>query len=210
MTAPTHADPRQPPSAGFLGAAAMTEAAEGLFDADRTDRGWVMNLTHVWAHQPEIKTGLFQLIARAAQAAGLTMRQRGILVAASASARRDSYCSLAWANRLSVEADPGVAAGVIGGDESQLDDSERALARWARAVATDPNGTTGADVELLRAAGYDDAAIVAITAFIALRVAFSTANGALGIQPDRELADQAPREVLAAITFGRPIAEAND
>ena len=64
------------------------------------------------------------------------------------------------------------------------------------------------DVERLRALGYDDRQIFAITLFIALRLAFSTVNDALGVRPDAQLRDSAPAAVLDAVTFGRPIAEA--
>ena len=62
------------------------------------------------------------------------------------------------------------------------------------------------DVEPLRAVGYDDAQILAVTAFVALRLAFSTVNDALGVRPDQQLRSAAPGPVLDAVTFGRPIA----
>ena len=40
--------------------------------------------------------------------------------------------------------------------------------------------------------------------FVALRLAFSTVNDALGAAPDRELTERAPAPVRAAVTFGRP------
>ena len=61
------------------------------------------------------------------------------------------------------------------------------------------------DVQQLRAAGYDDAQIFAITLFVALRIAFSSVNDALGALPDRELGETVPEVVRDAITFGRPI-----
>ena len=95
---------------------------------------------------------------------------------------------------------------MLRGDDSALDDDERVLARWARQIARDPNSTTAADVEALRAAGFDDAQILAITVYVALRIAFSTVNDALGAQPDQQLGVDAPAVVRDAVTFGRPIA----
>jgi alkylhydroperoxidase family enzyme len=86
-----------------------------------------------------------------------------------------------------------------------LTDRERALAAWARRLADDANGTGAGDVEALRAAGYDDAQILAITAYVALRIAFSTVNDALGVQPEPEMAELAPVAVRAVVTYGRPI-----
>ena len=56
----------------------------------------------------------------------------------------------------------------------------------------------------LREAGLDDGQIFAVTTFVALRLAFSTVNDALGAQPDAPLAAALPPEVREAVTFGRP------
>ena len=106
--------------------------------------------------------------------------------------------------RLAGVSSAAAAAAVVQGDDGALDDGVRALAAWARAAVRDPNGTTAADVEPLRAAGFDDARIVAVTAFVALRLAFSTVNDALGARPDVALGDTVPAELRAAVTFGRP------
>lgn len=57
----------------------------------------------------------------------------------------------------------------------------------------------------MRDAGFDDAQIFAVTLFVALRIAFSTVNDALGTRPDRELGDTVPAPVRDAVTFGRAI-----
>jgi alkylhydroperoxidase family enzyme len=138
----------------------------------------------------------------------LTFRQRGILVTAAASALGDSYCSLAWDGKLGKVSDAAVAAGVLTGSDAGLTDQEKAMAAWARKVARDPNATTPADIQALRDSGLDDGQIFAITAFVALRLAFSTINDSLGAQPDAQLAQSLPREVREAVTYGRPAAQA--
>jgi hypothetical protein len=40
--------------------------------------------------------------------------------------------------------------------------------------------------------------------FVALRLAFSTVNDALGARPDAEVFSVAPEDVAAAVTYGRP------
>lgn len=80
------------------------------------------------------------------------------------------------------------------------------MAAWARQVARDPNATTPADIQALRDSGLDDSQIFAITSFVALRLAFSTINDALGAQPDAQLAQSLPAEVSQAVTYGRPVA----
>ena len=187
----------------FLTEPETTPRIQALYDADRADYGYVMNLNRVWAHQPDARNGLFDLIGQVALAGRLSMRERGILVTACASTMGDSYCSIAWGGKLSGEADPALAAAVLAGTDDGLTDAERAMASWARRVASEPNATTTADVDALRAAGLSDGKIFAITTFVALRMAFSTVNDALGAVPDDELRAGAPAEVLDVVTWGR-------
>jgi uncharacterized peroxidase-related enzyme len=190
---------------GFLEPPEMTAEAQRLFDEDLAERGHVMNLTRLWAYQPDTKTGLFDLVQQTVEAGRLDLRTRGILVTACASAFGDSYCSLAWGGKLAEVADARTASGVLRGDDDGLTPGERALAHWARTVARDPHGIGQADVRALREAGFDDGQIFAVTVFVALRIAFSTVNDALGARPDAALRASAPRSVLEAVTFGRPI-----
>jgi alkylhydroperoxidase family enzyme len=167
--------------------------------------GFVTNLSRVWAHQPILHSGLFNLMGRAARAGSLTFRQRGILVVACASALRDPYCSLAWGKKLAGVAGAGLAGSVLRGDDDRLDLTEGALARWARKITRHPGTTEAHDIQALRDAGYGDAQIVAITAFVALRIAFSIVNNALGVRPDGELSETAPASVRDAVTYGRSV-----
>jgi SAM-dependent methyltransferase/alkylhydroperoxidase family enzyme len=201
----TGAGDERPTEAGFLAAAEMSAEVQRLFDDDVDELGYVMNASRLWAHQPGTQAGLFELLGQVTRAGSLTFRQRGILVTACASALGDAYCSLAWGKKLAGEAGDDVAGSVLRGDDQQLDAAERALARWARQITRDPNGTDAGDVQALRDAGYDDAQIFAITAFVALRIAFSTVNDALGARPDRTLGETVPTSVRDAVTFGRPV-----
>ena len=192
--------------AGFLAVPELSADVERIYTADIEQLGFVMNLSRSWAHQPAIHDGLFDLMGQAVRAGSLTFRQRAILVVACVSTLGDSYCSLAWGRKLSGVAGADLAAGVLTGDDDGLDVTERALARWARKITRDPSGTEAHDVEALRVAGYDDAQIVAITTYVALRIAFATVNDAIGARPDRELNELAPVAVREAVTYGRPVA----
>ena len=190
-------------TAGFLEEPPMTEQGRALYDEDVAESGYVWNVSRLWAYQPDTVAALFELMSRAFRPSGLEFRQRAILVAATASALGDSYCSLAWGGKLSGASDPTVAAGVLTGNDTGLADQEKAMAAWARKVVRDPNATTAADVQELRDTGLSDEQIFAITAFAALRVAFSTINDALGASPDAQLVDSLPFEVAQAVTYGR-------
>jgi alkylhydroperoxidase family enzyme len=189
----------------FLDDAPPSPGAQRQFDSDLNGLGYVANVSKLWAHDPAALDGLSALLEHVTVSASLTLRQRAILVASCASALGDSYCSLAWGKKLAAEAGAEGAARVLRGDDSPLDGTERALARWARQLARDPNSTTAADVVALRAAGFADAQIFAISVYVALRIAFSTVNDALGAQPDQQLGADTPAAVRDAVTFGRPI-----
>jgi uncharacterized peroxidase-related enzyme len=191
----------------FLAEPAMSTQMQALYDEDLADSGYVWNVSRLWAHQPDTMKRLFELMSRAFTPSGLTFRQRGILVTAAASTLGDSYCSLAWGGKLGEASDAALAAGVLNGSDVRLTDQEKAMAAWARKIARDPNATTAADIQALRDSGLDDGQIFAVTAFVALRLAFSTINDSLGAQPDAQLGQSLPPEVREAVTYGRPVAE---
>jgi uncharacterized peroxidase-related enzyme len=188
----------------FLQEPPMTPVVQTLYDEDMADDGFVWNVSRLWAHQPETMGRLFELMSEAFKPSGLSFRQRGILVAATASTLGDSYCSLAWGGKLAGATDVRLAAAVLNGGDERLTEQEAAMASWAREVVKDPNATTLADIQRLRDAGLSDTQIFAITLFVALRLAFSTVNDALGAHPDVKLAASLPTEVVAAVDYGRP------
>lgn len=191
-------------NAGFLSSAPETPETAALYETDLADDGFVMNLTRVWAHRPDLNTLMKGLMAAAGQE--LSIRERGILVCSLAATIGDSYCALAWGNRLAEDAGEDVAHAVLTGDNSLLEPREIALAQWARQVAQNPAGSSAQQVAMLRDAGYDDAAILTLTVYVAARIAFAGVNDALGAQPDQALLEAASPQVVAAVQFGRPVA----
>lgn len=190
-------------TAGFLESPPTSSEAQSLYDDDLADSGYVWNVSRLWAYQPDTLKDLFDLMSRAFRPSGLDFVRRGILVTAAASTLGDSYCSLAWGAKLSGAADPALVAGVLSGTDVGLNDQEKAIAAWARKVVKDPNATMPADVQALRDAGLTDAQIFSLTVFVALRLAFSTVNDALGASPDAQLVESLPSEVAASVTYGR-------
>jgi uncharacterized peroxidase-related enzyme len=190
---------------GFLSAQAPDAEAQRIFDDDVAELGYVMNVSRLWAYQPATLSHLFDLMGETYASEHLSFRQRGILVTACASTLGDAYCSLAWGTKLAGKSDAETAAGILRGTDDRLSAAEQAMARWAREVARDPNHTNAEDVQALRDAGYSDAQIFAMTAYVALRLAFSTINDALGVRPDSAFRTSAPEAVLEAVSYGRPI-----
>jgi SAM-dependent methyltransferase/alkylhydroperoxidase family enzyme len=189
---------------GFLQIPKVSEAAQRMFDEDVEDYGFVMNASRLWAYAPEVCERLFDLLGSVTKLGSLSLRQRGILVTATASTRGDSYCSLAWGSKLAGESSATIAGSVLRGVDDGLDESEKALATWARRVVADPNGITHVNVDELRSAGFTDTQIFAITVYVAGRLAFSTVNDALGASPDGDLVAGVAPEIRDAVTFGRP------
>ena len=86
-----------------------------MYDEDAASLGYVMNVTRLWGHLPAEHEMLFELIEATAEAAGLSHRDRGILITAVASTLGDSSCSLAWGGKLAAEADADLVVGVLSG-----------------------------------------------------------------------------------------------
>ena len=188
----------------FLPQPKTTDAVERMYKSSQASQGFVMNLTAAWAWRPDVFESFAALRTQLTSSSGLSKRDQAVIVCATASQLRDSYCSLAWGKTLATEAGAGAAAAVLKGDhDAALTARDRALAAWARKVVADPNGTTSSDIEALRSADLDDRTIFEATAFAAFRLAFSTVNDALGANPDPELVDTAPVEVRSAVTYGR-------
>ena len=179
------------------------ESAE-LYAASVATDGYVANYLRVWSHRPDLSAQFLALRSATVAGSGLDDREVAVVNAAAASARADSYCSLAWGAKLAGRTTETAAAAVIE-QRAPVDLTEReiALASWARAVVTDPGSTTQADVDRLRALGIADDDLVAVTLLAALRATFGSVNAALGAHPDGALLRNAPTSVREAVTFGR-------
>jgi alkylhydroperoxidase family enzyme len=181
--------------------------SQDAYQADLDEDGFVWGITKLWAWNPEGRDLKNALLGQLTEHARLTFRDRGILISSMAAAVDNSGCALAWGNRLATAAGVDTAVGVLRGEEpAAMSDRDRALSRWARKVAADPVSTTQADVDELRDAGFSESEIFSITFFVAMRIAFSAVNDALGTPLDLRLVETYPEEVVAAVDFGRPSA----
>ncbi|MGW9197206.1 carboxymuconolactone decarboxylase family protein [Micromonospora chersina] len=191
--------------AAFLTDPPLSPAVTAAYEGDLTSDGYVNNLTRVWCWRPDVLASFQAVRADLLAGSALSPREVAVLVAATAAARGDAYCALAWGARLADLSDEATAAQVLRGADGDLSERENALAAWSRQVVRDPNAATEAQVERLRDAGLGDQEIFEATTLIAFRLAFSTVNDALGARPDPQLAEKAPRLVREAVTFGRPV-----
>ena len=199
-----------PEPAGFLADPPVDEQVGTMYSSDLELQGYVANLTRVWAHSPETLGVLSYALRLATDLCGLDPVERNLVVTAAASAFGDAYCSFAFGSKLAGSVGADITAAIVHGDDGRLTQRGRLLASWARQVADDPNGATAEQVEALREGGFDDRQIFGLTFYVALRVAFSTVNDALGATPDPELLARTPEQLDDAVTFGRrpaPVAQ---
>ena len=190
--------------ANYLPDPPTDDAVEETYQEDRASDGYIANVTRLWAWRPDLAESFTQLRSHLMETSELGDRDFAVLVASTAGALGDSYCSLAWGVRLAALTDDETAVAVVSGREADaLSEREAALAAWARRIVRDPNATTPADVEALRRAGLDEREIFEATLYVGLRLAFSSVNDALGATPDRQLANSAPEVLRAAVSYGR-------
>jgi alkylhydroperoxidase family enzyme len=187
----------------FLPEPEIDATVEAAYAANAVEAGHLMNYAHAWAWRQDVANTFFSARKLLGSSTTLSPAEAAVVNAAVAGARRDPACSLAWGTKLAAHTGAATAAGVLGGATDGLSDRERALARWAVAVATAPNATTEADIGELRAAGLDDREIAEATMLAVFRLGFTAYNAALGVPTDAELIADAPDEVRRAVTYGR-------
>src|SRR5258708_26212155 len=97
----------------FLRTPQANEANSALYSRDVAEDGYVANLTRLWAWRPDVFDGFLNLRSLLTEQAELSLRERAILVCATAANLGDSYCALAWGAKLASEAAPITAAQVV-------------------------------------------------------------------------------------------------
>ena len=170
-----------------------------------------MNMVHLWAHQPELHRGLFDLVGKAVRGGELSFRQRALLVVAGASAAVHPLLLSCLGQQTDRRGRRRPRTTHVLRREDEPASSPPSVPWWG-GPARSPGTRTAPgprDVQELRDAGFDDGQIFAITVFVALRLAFATVNDALGALPDDELLATVPASVRHAVTYGRPAADAD-
>jgi alkylhydroperoxidase family enzyme len=135
-------------------------------------------------------------------------RRYELATLAAAKVLRSSCCALAHGTVLAELLGPEATRAVADGDAiTALDPVDAEIVRFATLVTRDAAAVTAKDVDRLRAVGLSDEDILDVTLAVAARCFFSTVLEALGVQPDPAFQVLDP-DLRAAVTVGRPIAEA--
>src|SRR5262245_37096347 len=110
----------------FLAGPPETAAVTAAYGADLTSDGYVNNSTRVWCWRPDVLASFGTLRADLLAASTLSPLEVAVMVAATAVARGDAYCGLAWGSRLSELSDEATAASVLRGRDTGLSGREAA------------------------------------------------------------------------------------
>jgi hypothetical protein len=97
----------------FLSDPPPSKIRSALLSRERAEQGYVSNLARLWAWRPDVLDAFAKLRTQLTDKATLSMRERAILVCATAARIGDSYCSLAWGTKLAAESDPATAAALL-------------------------------------------------------------------------------------------------
>src|SRR5437868_13727155 len=150
----------------FLSDPPASPAQADLYARDVADDGYVSNNVRLWAWRPEVCNAFVE--TRKLLADHLSMRERAVLVCATARAIDDAYCSLAWGQQLAKETDASTAGALLRGEDAPgLTPRDNALAAWAAQVSRAPNAIRREDVDSLRNVGLSDQEIFDATVFVA-------------------------------------------
>lgn len=178
-----------------------------MYEQAQDALGYVPNWAQAFSLRPGVRDGWMALLKSIR--ANLSERTYELATLAAARALRSSYCALAHGRVLAEKVfdAPTVTAILQDARESPLEPRERAMMTFAETVALQADRITSADVEALRAHGYQDEEIFDVAAAAAARCFFSKLLDALGVQADARFNELDPT-LRQALTVGRPVANA--
>ena len=184
-------------------------SAEGdvaaMYARARDSFGYVPNMARAFSHRPEVMAAWNTLIASIRK--NMDQRRYELVTLAAARELRSSYCMLAHAKVLLGghydAADLKVI--VTTPEESSLDETDKAIVRFASKVVRDATSIGVADFDALRRRGLTDPEIFDIASAAAVRCFFSKTLDAVGALPDSAYQDM-EQELRESLVVGRPIA----
>ena len=98
------------PSQAFVSDPPVDASVTAAYEDDLASDGYINNSTRVWCWRPDVLASFQTLRADLTDGSDLSDREVAVMVAATAAARGDPYCSLAWGARLAELSDEATAA----------------------------------------------------------------------------------------------------
>jgi uncharacterized peroxidase-related enzyme len=168
----------------------------------------VHNYTRLFARRPAVFAAWGQLAGTIK--GGMDVRRYELATVAAARQLRSSYCTIAHGQLLAQRfLRPEQVRDLVAKRSTEaIDELDVAVMDLAEKVAADPTSVTRADVDRLLELGASEDDVLDVVLAAAARCFFSSVLEALAVAPDAEYADQLPPDLAAALTVGRPIADA--
>lgn len=156
-----------------------------LLDADAETYGQPSLFARAMAHNPAMLAARQRYAGAVAGDGGLEPALVELATVAVSAANDCDYCVASHVEHLVEQTDVPAdrVRAVARGDHDGLDPRERAVARLAGQIARDPAGVGADGIDALRAAGFDEAAVVAAVTACATAVSANAIADALGIEP---------------------------
>jgi len=160
-----------------------------LFDADADTYGQPSLFARALANNPAVLEARHEYVTALAESGSLDERLTELAYAAVATAVECEYCVESHTDRLveHLGLEQATVDALATADEDELagrlDDRARAVVTIARRIGTDPKRVSSADLDRLRAVGFDDDGIVELVTVSAAAVAATTIADTLNILP---------------------------
>jgi uncharacterized peroxidase-related enzyme len=179
-----------------------TGAAVDVFVKERQQWGFVPNYAALFALRPDAHEAWGALVTAARR--NMDRRLYELVTIAAARALQSTYCSLAHTQFLITKAnDPAGAEAAATGAYEAIGRREAALMRYAEQIVRDAASITESDIEALRRAGASEEDILNTALAASVRCFFAKFLDAVGVQPDRQLADALGPELAEPLIVGR-------
>lgn len=156
-----------------------------LLEADAETSGRPSLFARALAHNPAILSARKRYGRAVVEDGGLDPELVELVTVAVSGANDCAYCVASHVDHLveSLATPAERARAVAGGDYGGLDERQRAAVEFAEQMARDPGGVGADGIETLRAAGFDDGALVALVVACATAVSANAIVDALGLDP---------------------------
>jgi uncharacterized peroxidase-related enzyme len=169
----------------YVTAADASEETAGLLAADADQYGEPSLFARAVANNPDVLAARQQYHDAVVDAAGVDRRLAELVYLAVSVANDCEYCVSshreALVEQVGVPGDDVEA--VARGETDSFSHRERSAIEFAQQVAADPQAVSAGDLDALRDAGFDDAAVVGLLTVAAAAVSANTIADALDIQP---------------------------
>lgn len=191
----------------YINTTAPDQATGQVSDMYRQLQGsmnYLPNYASLYCHRPLVMDAWAALQSELKR--HLDDRAYALICLGAARATGSSYCSLAFGKRLlrGHLTARQLQTLIETGDDSALQAGEAAMFRIAGKVARDATSVTEADIQALRDAGFEDAAIFDVVVAAAGRCFFARVPDALGALPDPSY-NKIPSPLRELLVVGRAI-----